>query len=129
MSATPQSVVPLLHALVASGGSDLHCKVGSAPRLRVDGRLRRLQVPDLSPEDTAAMAVEVLPEVLVDEFALTHEADFAYSLPGVGRFRVNAYQARGAVGLVFRRVSVGAQTLVELGLPEVAGELALEPRG
>ena len=129
MSATPQSVVPLLHALVASGGSDLHCKVGSAPRLRVDGRLRRLQVPDLTSEDTAAMVAEVIPAVLADEFVRTHEADFAFSLPGVGRFRVNAYQARGAAGLVFRRVSFGAQTLVELGLPEVVGELALEPRG
>ena len=129
MSTQPQSVVPLLHALAASGGSDLHCKVGSAPRLRVDGRLRRLQVPDLRPEDTAAMVAEVLPDQLAAEFTTTHEADFAYSLAGVGRFRLNAYQARGTSGLVFRRVSVGAQTLVELGLPEVAGELALEPRG
>lgn len=124
-----QSVIPLLHALVSSGGSDLHCKVGSAPRLRVDGRLRRLQVPELRPEDTAAMVDEVMPAELVAEYAASHEADFAYSLAGVGRFRVNAYQARGAAGLVFRRVAVGAQTLVELGVPEVVGELALEPRG
>ncbi|NTW38315.1 MAG: PilT/PilU family type 4a pilus ATPase [Cellulomonadaceae bacterium] len=129
MSAQNQSVIPLLHALASSGGSDLHCKVGSAPRLRVDGRLRRLQSPDLTTEDTAAMVAEVLPAGLVDEFATTHEADFAYSLPGVGRFRVNAFQARGASGLVFRRVAMGAQTLPELGLPEVVGELALEPRG
>ncbi|HQY34068.1 PilT/PilU family type 4a pilus ATPase [Actinotalea sp.] len=129
MTTPPQSVIPLLHALVSSGGSDLHCKVGSAPRLRVDGRLRRLQVPELHPEDTTAMVAEVLPATLTVEFARTHEADFAYSLPGVGRFRVNAYQARGTSGLVFRRVAVGAQTLVELGVPEVVGELALEPRG
>ncbi len=129
MTAKPQSVIPLLHALVSSGGSDLHCKVGSAPRLRVDGRLRRLQVPELRPEDTAAMVGEVMPEELAEEFAASHEADFAYSLSGVGRFRVNAYQARGTSGLVFRRVAVGAQTLVELGIPEVVGELALEPRG
>src|SRR5690606_13063103 len=49
--------------------------------------------------------------------------------PGVGRFRVNAYQARGTYGMVFRRVAHGAQTLPELALPEVVGELALEPRG
>ncbi len=129
VTAKPQSVIPLLHALVSSGGSDLHCKVGSPPRLRVDGRLRRLQVPELKPEDTASMVSEVIPEALVEEFATTHEADFAYSLAGVGRFRVNAYQARGTAGMVFRRVAVGAQTLVELGIPEVVGELALEPRG
>ena len=50
-------------------------------------------------------------------------------MSGVGRFRVNAYQARGTYGMVFRRVAVGAQPLAELALPEVIGELALEPRG
>ncbi|HZL03576.1 MAG TPA: type IV pilus twitching motility protein PilT [Cellulomonas sp.] len=129
MSDQPMSVIPLLHALASTGGSDLHVKVGSAPRVRVDGRLRKLQVPDLRPNDTEHMVAEVLPEDLVDEFRRTHEADFAFSVSGVGRFRVNAYQARGTFGLVFRRVSVGAQTLAELGLPEVVGELALEPRG
>jgi twitching motility protein PilT len=125
----PQSVIPLLHALVSAKGSDLHCKVGSAPRLRVDGRLRRLQVPDLRPEDTDFMVSQVLPAELGESFARTNEADFAYSLPGVGRFRVNVYRARGTLGLVFRRVAMGAQTIEELGLPEVLGELALEPRG
>ncbi|MFI2753009.1 type IV pilus twitching motility protein PilT [Cellulomonas sp. P22] len=129
MSDQPLSVIPFLHALASTGGSDLHVKVGSAPRVRVDGRLRRLQVRDLKPKDTELMLSEVLPEDLVDEFRHTHEADFAYSLSGVGRFRVNAYQARGTFGLVFRRVSVGAQTMAELGLPEIVGELALEPRG
>ena len=123
------SVIPLLHALASTGGSDLHVKVGSAPRVRVDGRLRKLQVPDLRPKDTEHMVAEVLPEDLVEEFRRTHEADFAFSVSGVGRFRVNAFQARGTFGLVFRRVSIGAQTIAELGLPEVVGELALEPRG
>ena len=122
-------MIPLLHALASSTGSDLHCKVGSAPRLRVDGRLRRLQVPDLRPEDTVHMVSEVMPVSKRASFEETHEADFAFSIAGVGRFRVNAYQARGTLGLVFRRVAVGAQGMVELGLPEVVGELALEPRG
>ncbi len=129
MSDQPQSVVPLLHALSQAGGSDLHVKVGSEPRVRVDGRLRRLQVPRLSPRDTEHMLGEVLPDDLVESFARTHEADFAFSLSGVGRFRVNAYQARGTYGLVFRLVAMGAQSLSELGLPDVVGELALEPRG
>ena len=129
VTAAPQSVIPLLHALASSGGSDLHCKVGSVPRLRVDGRLRRLQVPELRAEDTIGMVAEVMPKQKAASFEETHEADFAFSLDGVGRFRVNAFQARGTMGLVFRRVAVGAQSLVELGLPEVVGELALEPRG
>lgn len=125
----PQSVIPLLHALASSKGSDLHCKVGSAPRLRVDGRLRRLQVPGLRPEDTEFMVNQVLPDELRESFRTSNEADFAYSLSGVGRFRVNVFRARGTLGLVFRRVAMGAQTLEELHLPEVLGELALEPRG
>src|SRR5664279_5670712 len=129
VSDQPVSVIPLLHALASTNGSDLHCKVGAAPRIRIDGRLRKLQVPPLRPEDTRNMVAQVLPEDLVLEFRETHEADFAFSLSGVGRFRVNAYVSRGMDSLVFRRVAVGAQSMAELGLPEVVGSLALEPRG
>jgi twitching motility protein PilT len=75
------------------------------------------------------MVSEVLRADLVEEFQHSNEADFAYSLPGVGRFRVNAFRARGSCGLVFRRVSVGAIPLDELGLPPVLASVALEPRG
>ncbi len=125
----PVSVIPLLHALASTGGSDLHCKVGTAPRIRVDGRLRKLQVAPLRAEDTRHMVAQVLPEDLIAEFRDIHEADFAFSLTGVGRFRVNAYRARGADALVFRRVAVGAHTIEELGIPAVVADLALEPRG
>jgi twitching motility protein PilT len=127
----PQSVEPYLRALVDLGGSDLHCKTGSPPRGRIDGRLRKLQAPTLSSTDTEAMVAEVLRDRpdLMDEFLRTNEGDFAYSLAGVGRFRVNAFRARGSAGLVFRRVSVGAIGLEDLGLPNVVESLAMEPRG
>jgi twitching motility protein PilT len=123
------TIEPFLRALVESGGSDLHCKVGSPPRVRIDGRLRKLQSPDLTAADTEQMVAEVLRPDLVDEFWRTNEADFAYALPGVGRFRVNAFRARGSAGLVFRRVSVGAIPLSDLGVPPIVASLALEPRG
>ena len=123
------SVSPYLRALVELVGSDLHCKVGSPPRIRIDGRLRWLQSPTLKPEDTEHMLTEVLRPDLQLEFAKTNEADFAYSVPGLGRFRVNAFRARGAIGLVFRRVAIGAIPLEDLGMPAVVGQLALEPRG
>ena len=123
------SIEPFLRALVDSGGSDLHCKVGSPPRVRIDGRLRKLQSRDLTSEDTSRMVVEVLREDLVEAFHRSNEADFAYSLSGVGRFRVNAFRSRGSCGLVFRRVSVGAIPLTDLGLPPVLASLAMEPRG
>jgi len=125
----PVSVVPFLRALVETGGSDLHCKVGSPPRIRVDGVLRRLQVPDLTAADTEHMVHEVLRSDLIDEFGRTSEADFAYGIEGVGRFRVNAFRQRGSAGLVFRRVSIGAIPLQDLGLPAVLSPLSLEPRG
>ncbi len=123
------SIEPFLRALVDCGGSDLHCKVGSPPRVRIDGRLRKLQSCDLTPEDTLQMVGEVLRADLVEAFHQSNEADFAYSLSGVGRFRVNAFRSRGSCGLVFRRVSVGAIPLTDLGLPAVLASLAMEPRG
>ena len=125
----PLSVMEHLRALVDLSGSDLHCKVGSPPRIRIDGRLRKLQAPELRPLDTEHMVAEVLRPDLVEEFNRTNEADFAYSMPGVGRFRVNAFRQRGSAGLVFRRVSVGAIPLDDLGVPPAVGALALEPRG
>ena len=118
-----------LRALVESDGSDLHCKVGSPPRIRVDGVLRKLAAPPLTADDTEGMVRQLLRDDLVAEFARKNEADFAHSVAGVGRFRVNAFRARGACGLVLRRVSVGAIPLAELGLPDVLSTLALEPRG
>lgn len=129
MSDQPVSVIPLLHALASTGGSDLHIKVGSAPRIRVDGRLRKLQVPPLTPADTRNMVAQVLPEDLVALFRNTHEADFAFSLSGVGRFRVNAYVARGTEALVFRKVAPQAVPMADLGLPSIIADLSLEPRG
>ena len=123
------SIEPFLRALVECGGSDLHCKVGSPPRVRIDGKLRKLQTRDLTSADTDQMVREVLREDLVEEFHKSNEADFAYALSGVGRFRVNAFRSRGSCGLVFRRVSVGAIPLTDLGLPPVLASLAMEPRG
>ncbi len=129
MSDSALSIEPYLRALVECGGSDLHCKVGSPPRVRIDGRLRKLQAPVLTPADTEAFVAQVLREDLVEEFQKSNEADFAHSIPGVGRFRVNAFRSRGSAGLVFRRVSIGAIPLDDLGVPPVLTSLAMEPRG
>jgi twitching motility protein PilT len=123
------SIEPYLRALVELLGSDLHCKVGSPPRIRMDGTLRRLQAPVLTPADTEQMLREVMRSDVFASFERTNEADFAYSLSGVGRFRVNAFRSRGTAGLVFRRVAVGAIPLEDLGMPPAVGQLALEPRG
>ncbi len=125
----PAPIEPYLRALLDSGGSDLHLKVGAAPRIRIHGRLLTLQAPPLQTADTVRMLGEVLRADLVEQFHRTGEADFAYAVDSLGRFRVNAFRQRGEVGLVFRRVSVGAIPLTDLGLPAVIAPLSLEPRG
>jgi twitching motility protein PilT len=116
-------------ALVAAKGSDLHLKVGSPPRMRVDGNLVVLDGPTLTPEMADTLLRELIRPDLHEQFQRTNEADFAYSLPGVGRFRVNAFRQRGSVGLVLRRVQEGAMSIGELGLPPVIARLAEQPRG
>ncbi|MGH9003741.1 MAG: type IV pilus twitching motility protein PilT, partial [Acidimicrobiia bacterium] len=122
-------MVAWLKALVAANGSDLHLKVGSSPRMRVDGRLVALEGPSITPEMAENLLREVVRPDLYEEFQRRNEADFAYSLAGVGRFRVNAFRQRGSVGMVLRRVQEGALSIESLALPPVIGRLAEEPRG
>jgi twitching motility protein PilT len=118
-----------LEALAGARGSDLHVKVGSTPRMRVDGHLVELEGPVITSEMAENLLIEVIRPDLYDEFQRRNEADFAYSLAGVGRFRVNAFRQRGSVGLVLRRVQEGALSIESLGLPPVIARLAEEPRG
>ncbi len=120
---------PYLRALMDLGGSDVHMKAGAVPRVRIDGVLRGLRAAPLSPQDTERMLQEIIRPDLVTQFAQTGEADFAYMLDENARFRVNAFRQRGQVGLVLRRVTVGAIPLAELGLPAPVAALAMEPRG
>jgi twitching motility protein PilT len=118
-----------LEALAGAKGSDLHVKVGSTPRMRVDGRLVNLEGPVITSDMAENLLTEVIRPDLFEEFQRRNEADFAYSLAGVGRFRVNAFRQRGSVGLVLRRVQEGALSIEDLGLPPVIARLAEEPRG
>ena len=125
----PLAIEPYLRALVDTSGSDLHLKAGVVPRIRVDGTLHPLRSGPLSPADTEHMLSEIIRDDLIEEFEQTGEADFALMIDGVGRFRVNAFRQRGDVGLVLRRVSIGAIPLPDLGLPDAVPALALQPRG
>src|SRR5205807_1649922 len=119
----------LLGALAAHDGSDLHVKGEAIPRIRVDGDLRRLQADPLSPSTVSEMAAAIMRPDMADHFERRNEADFAYMLDGVGRFRVNAFRQRGSVAMIFRRVRSSAATIEDLGLPVVLARLANEPRG
>ena len=118
-----------LGALASHDGSDLHVKGEAVPRIRVDGDLRRLQADPLSPSTVSEMAAAIMRPDMADHFERRNEADFAYMLDGVGRFRVNAFRQRGSVAMIFRRVRSNADTIEALGLPTVLARLASEPRG
>jgi twitching motility protein PilT len=97
--------------------------------IRVDGELRRLEGRPLTPEDTALIAQAIMPPDRRDDLSHRNEVDFAHSLTGVGRFRVNVFRQRNSVSIVMRRVRVGSSTFEELGLPPVVRDLAAAPRG
>ena len=125
-----RQVDPLLHVLAERRGSDLHLKVGSPPLMRVDGVLGRLEgEPPLRPEETVEMARALMDEERWHQFQERNEADLAYGLPGVARFRVNVFRQRGSVSMVLRLVRIGSPSFDELGLPSVVRDLADSPRG
>jgi twitching motility protein PilT len=119
----------LLKATLDLGGSDLHLSIGSPPQVRVDGHLRRLEVPDLTPDTSKALAYSVLTDAQKKKFEETQELDLAFGLRGVGRFRCNVFNQKGAVGAVYRLIPEKIRSLEELNLPPILAELADRPRG
>jgi len=119
----------LLRNAVDHGASDLHVKVGSRPFLRVDGKLIPAEAPVVTPADTERIAFAIMPKARAEEFLASSEADFAHTVAGLGRFRVNVFRQRSSVGIVFRRVLPGIPSFEDLGLPPVVRRLAEEPRG
>jgi twitching motility protein PilT len=120
----------LLKIAVESGASDLHCKVGSYPMMRVRGTLLPAsEAKRLDHEDMLAMAAAVLPTAHRERFKEQHEVDLAYSVTGLGRFRCNAFQQRGTIGMIFRVIPVRVATIEELALPPVLKTIAAEERG
>ena len=120
----------LLVKLEEVDGSDLHIKAGAPPRMRIAGALRTLtDEATFTAEDTQRIAEAMMSDKVLETFRSRHEADYAYSLPGTGRFRVNAYYQRSSTALAIRRVRASPATAEELGLPPVVTQLAQEMRG
>jgi twitching motility protein PilT len=120
-----------LRELVERGGSDLHLKVGAAPLFRVNGELAGAEGAEpLTAEDTDGALKQLLSDdAKLDEFAKEHEVDFSFELPGVARYRINAFQQRGVISMACRAIPHKIGTIEELSLPDVVTELAEEERG
>lgn len=122
-------ITELLTLSVSRGASDLHLSAGLAPLLRIDGDIAPMQGPALDARQALALIHGLMSEAQRQAFAATQDLDFAYELPGVARFRVNAFQhARGA-GAVLRLIPPQVQSLEALGLGPVFRQIAELPRG
>ncbi|MEA2550614.1 MAG: twitching motility protein PilT [Actinomycetota bacterium] len=118
-----------LEQLVGGEGSDLHVKVGSAPMIRLPDGLFRLERAPLMPEETQTIAEGIIPADRMQKFKDLGEIDFAYSLPDIGRFRVNVFRQRGSTSMVLRKLRFGGPSFEEVGLPEAVRNIADEHRG
>ena len=120
----------LLKVAIERKASDLHLKVGSHPVIRVDGELQQLpEFKRLMQEDTIAMAFSMMSSRQKERFKQNLETDIAYSVPGLGRFRVNVFHQRSNVAMVLRYITSELPTLEELDMPEQLKDLVMLRRG
>ena len=120
----------ILKIALKGGASDIHLKPGLPPMFRVDGTLVPLKGGErLSPEMLQNMAFGIMNPVQKKRFDETREVDLAYGIAGLGRFRVNAFQQRGTLGIVFRVIPFGVKSIEQLLLPKVIQSIAMEQRG
>jgi twitching motility protein PilT len=125
----PPTLPELLKTTVEKDGSDLHLTTNTPPQVRVHGKLQPLPMPPLTPADTKALAYSVMTDAQKKRFEESLELDFAFGVRGIGRFRCNVFNQRGAVGSVYRLIPERIRGFHELGLPAVIGKLAERPRG
>jgi len=119
----------LLKAMVEKGASDLHITTGSAPQLRIDGKLVPLKTAALTPVETKQLCYSILTDAQKHKFEEENELDLSFGVKGLSRFRANVFMQRGAVAGAFRTIPFKILSFQELGLPPIVSELAKKPRG
>ena len=119
----------LLRAMVKKDGSDLFITAGAMPSIKVDGLMMPLSNQSLSPEHTQMLVSAIMNDKQRAEFEETQECNFAISLPGVSRFRVNAFTQRGSVGVVLRTIRSEIPLFEDLNLPPILKDIAMTKRG
>jgi twitching motility protein PilT len=120
----------ILKIALKTGASDIHMKSGLPPIFRVDGALVPLKNAErLLPDEIQNMAFGIMNPVQKERFENAREADLAYGIPGLGRFRVNVFQQRGTIGIVFRVIPFSVRSIEQLYLPKVVETIAMENRG
>ena len=119
----------LLQSVVAHGASDLHLVSRTEPQIRLDGRLKPVNLPKLTGDDIEEMCYSLITEKQKQAFEEDSELDFALLLPGIGRFRANYYKTLGDMAAAFRTIPIDIPSLDDLGAPEVYKKLVKREKG
>jgi twitching motility protein PilT len=123
------SLHQLLKTMTEMGGTDLHVTTNCPPQIRVDGKLRPLDLPPLTAVETKQLAYSVLTDAQKHRFEENLELDFSFGLKGLARFRGNLFNQRGATAAVFRVIPFEIKSFPQLGLPPIVSKLCERPRG
>ncbi|HLA50941.1 MAG TPA: type IV pilus twitching motility protein PilT [Thermodesulfobacteriota bacterium] len=120
----------VLNTAVKEKASDVHIKVGLPPILRIYGTLAPVKNQErLTPDEVAKIAMKLMNDQQKEIFKTTHQLDTSYSVPGLGRFRVNIFKQRNSTGIVLRVIPIAINSIDELHLPKVIEKIVSEARG
>jgi twitching motility protein PilT len=123
------SLSQLLKEMVEQGASDLHITAAAAPQIRMDGSLRALNYPPLTPTETKMLAYSILTDHQKHRLEEDLEIDFSFGIKNMARFRANVYHQRGAIAAAFRRIPFEIRGFRELGLSSTIEKMCEKPRG
>jgi twitching motility protein PilT len=119
----------LLKDMVGQGGSDLHITTNSPPQVRIDGVLRQMNLPPVTPTESKQLCYSILTDNQKHRLEENLEIDLSFGLKGLARFRANIFHQRGAIAAVFRQIPFEIRSFRELGLPGVIERMCEKPRG
>jgi twitching motility protein PilT len=122
-------ITELLAFSVENNASDLHLSTGSPPLIRVDGDVRKLNIPAFDAKDVNALVYDIMNDRQRKEYEEKLEVDFSFEVPNLARFRVNAFNQNRGPAAVFRTIPSKILTLDDLGCPEIFREISDTPRG
>ncbi len=122
-------IAQLLAFAVKSKASDLHLSAGVPPMIRVDGDVKRVNMPALAHKDVHSMVYDIMNDKQRKDFEEFLETDFSFEIPKLARFRVNAFNQMRGAGAVFRTIPSIIQTLEDLKCPAIFRDISMYPRG
>ncbi len=122
-------ITQLLAFGVKNNASDLHLSAGLPPMIRVDGDMRRINMPEMDHKEVHSMVYDIMNDNQRRDYEEKWETDFSFELPGVARFRVNAFNQNRGAAAVFRTIPSDILTLEALNAPPIFKKLAMKPRG